>query len=326
MKRIINRLAWGLSALTLVSVSLLAPVWAQTKPADKTSNGYQISPVRSEFTIEKGKSDTLTISIQNPSDVATSAKAIVNNFIASDDESGSPRLILADNAAPPKNNFKTLISAIPDVQLAGKERKDVPVKISVPSDANSGGYYGAIRFVPSNTTQESTVGLTASVGTIVLITVPGNLNVKLDTEQLSASQGGKAKSFFTHGDVDILTRLKNSGDIHLKPFGQITIKDMFGKKVSSIELNSTEPKANILPGSIRRFEDKLGKKSLLGRYTIEAHLGYGEGGGDLLNANTSFWYVPVWAVIVFVALLIAVIGGIYWLMRKFGRKPTRSHK
>lgn len=325
MKRIFSRAAWGMSIVTLLSASLLLPVAAQTNAPAKTSNGYQISPVRSEYTIEKGKSDTLTISIQNPSEVATTAKAIVNNFVASEDESGTPRLVLADNAQPPKNNFKTLISDIPDVTLASKEKKDIPVKITVPASANSGGYYGAVRFVPANATQESTVGLTASVGTIVLVTVPGDLKLKLDVVQLSASQNGKPKSFITSGDVDVLTRLKNSGDIHLKPFGRVTVKNMFGKIVASYEFNNKDPRANILPDSIRKFEDPLGKHSLLGRYTIESNLGYSTGGGDLLTAKSSFWYVPVWAVLVLIVLLLVIIGGIYWLVRKLSG-ASRSRK
>jgi len=299
---------------------------AAPQPEAKTANGYQISPVRSEYTIEKGKSDQLTISIQNPSDVATTAKAVMNNFVASEDESGTPRLILADDAQPPKNDFKKLISSIADVQIGPKERKEVPVTITVPDDANSGGYYGAVRFVPANATNDSTVGLTASVGTIVLVTVPGDLKIKLDMVQLSAAQNKKAKSFITSGDVDILTRLKNDGDIHVKPFGRVSVKSMFGKTVASYEFNNTEPRANILPGSIRRFDDKLGKHKLLGRYTIEANLGSNAGSGDLLTGKTTFWYVPVWAIIVLGVLLAALVGGIYWLTRKFKRPNARRLK
>lgn len=327
MKRIIKRVVLGISVAALMGTSLLIPAAAQSNTETKTSNGYQISPVRSEYTIEKGKSDTLTISITNPSEVATTAKAIINNFVASEDESGTPRLVLAEDAQPPKNNFKTLISSIPDVELGSKERKDVPVRITIPADANSGGYYGAVRFVPANVTQESTVGLTASVGTIVLVTVPGDLKVKLDIVQLSASRDGKAKSFFTSGDVSVLTRLKNDGDIHLKPFGKVTVKNMFGKTVSSYEFNNTEPRANILPGSIRKFEDKIGKSSLLGRNTIESNLGYSVGGGDLITKKTTFWYVPAWASVLLVILVLAIVGGIYWLTRKFGGSGTgRSAK
>lgn len=326
MKRIFSRVALGLSMVTVFSASLLLPVAAQNKPTDKTANGYQISPVRSEYTIEKGKSDRLTISIQNPSNVATTARAVVNDFVASEDESGTPRLILAEDAQPPKNDFKKLISAIADVQIGPKERKDVPVTITVPADAKSGGYYGAVRFVPANPTNDSTVGLTASVGTIVLVTVPGNLNVKLDIAQLSAEQNKKAKSFIISGDVDILTRLKNDGDIHVKPFGRVSVKSMFGKTVASYEFNNTEPRANILPGSIRRFDDKLGKHMLLGRYTIEANLGSNAGSGDLLTGKTSFWYVPVWAIIVLLLLIGAIVGGIYWLSRKITRSNNSRIK
>jgi hypothetical protein len=326
MRKIFRRIAWSLSALTMLSTSLLLPAAAQTNNEGQAASGYQISPVRSEFTIEKGKSDTLTISIQNPSDVATSARAVVNNFVASEDENGTPRLILAEDAEPPKNNFKTLISEISDVQLGGKERKDVPVRITIPADANSGGYYGAIRFVPVNQTQESTVGLTASVGTIVLITVPGDLKQQLDMVQLSAAQGEKAKSFISSGEVDVMTRLRNSGDIHLKPFGRVTVKNMLGKTVSSYEFNNTEPRANILPGSTRRFNDKIGALKLPGRYTIESNLGYSSGGGELLSAKSSFWYLPVWAILILVALVAALAGAIVWLSRKFGSGTSKTKK
>lgn len=332
MQRIFKRLAATLSAVTLLSMSVLLPVAAQTNNQNQQANGYQISPVRSEYTIDKGKSDTLTISIQNPSDAATTARAVVNNFVASEDENGTPRLILAEDAEPPKNNFKTLISEISDVQLGPKERKDVPVRITIPENANSGGYYGAIRFVPANPTQESTVGLTASVGTIVLVTVPGDLKLQLDMEQLSASQKVKendqevykAKSFITSGEVFVLTRLKNSGDIHLKPFGRVMVSSMTGKVVSSYEFNNNEPRANILPGSVRKFNDSIGTLKMPGRYTIEANLGYSTTGGELLSSKTAFWYLPAWAVVIFALIIIAVISGIIWASRKFGSSGSKK--
>ncbi len=106
------------------------------------------------------------------------------------------------------------------------------------------------------------------------------------------------KASYTRGNVQILTRLKNEGDIHVKPFGKIVVKNMFGKKVSEnsnlILVDKPDSRANILPASTRRFVNDLPKKSLLGRYTIVANLGYSSGSGDLISAKSSFWYLPPW--------------------------------
>ncbi len=331
MKKLLHRGGYALAALVTVFASGIIRVAAQN---NGQANGFRISPVRSEYTIEKGKSVTLTISLENPSGVATAARPVVNDFVAADDESGEPRLILDDNAPLPKNDFKKLVSQIPDITIGPKEKKEIPVTISVPENANAGGYYGAIRFIPVVVAQndKTNVGLTASVGTIVLIRVPGNLTERLDLVQLSAAakvkvkgvDTYKARSFFTSGDVGMFTRLKNSGDIHVQPFGQIHIKDMFGKTVQTIEFNNTEPRANVLPDSTRKFTNDLEKRRWFGRYTIEAALGYSQGGGDLITTQATFWYIPTLALWAMLIAVIAVVGVIYWLIRK--NKARKQHK
>ena len=329
MKRFWHRGAVALAAFVSVFAVGLVRVGAQTTQA----NGFRISPVRSEFTIEKGKSTTLTITLQNPSSSATTARAVVNDFVASDDESGEPRLILDDNAPLPKNDFKKLVAPIPDVQLGPKEKKDITVTIAIPASANAGGYYGAVRFLPAvQATDQKAVGLTASVGTIVLVRVPGNLTEKLDLVQMSAAKKRvkdntttySAKSFFTSGDVSVLTRLKNSGDIHVAPFGKVQIKDTFGKVIYTFEFNNTDPRGNILPDSIRRFGNDLPKRHWFGRYTIEANLGYSQGGGDLISAKATFWYIPTLALYAIIIAVIVIVGLIYWYIRR--AKARRQHK
>lgn len=324
------------AALTLLAVMLI-PAFAQ-EDAQQTANGFRISPVRAEYTIEKGKSEIVNLTLENPSEVPTTAKAVYNDFVASDKEDGEPRLILDDTVEPPKNSFKTLAQPIADVELGPREKKDISVTLKVPSDANSGGYYGAIRFVPASTSSGSgNVGLTASVGTIVLVTVPGDLTERLDLVELTAAttpatleEDASPKSFFVNGQVTVLTKLKNEGDIHLKPFGKIVVKNMLGKTVQEMEFNlvgeSADARANILPGSTRAFENKIDKTNLVGRYTIEANLGYSSGSGELISAKSTFWYMPIWAILVVIAIIVLIVAGIFFLVRKFQRSPSKKKK
>lgn len=307
-----------------IGVLGVSAVGAQSN-GNQAANGFKVSPVRSELIIDKGKSSTITVTIENPTAIPTNAQAVVNDFVSSDDESGTPRLILDDAAKSPKNSFKSLVAPIDSVSLAPKEKKDIQVKISVPQDANSGGYYGAVRFVPVIDGQTSNVGLTASVGTIVLVTVPGDLKESAELVQLSAEQNKKATGFITSGNVSVLTRIKNTGDIHIKPFGRVEVKNTFGKSVESFEINNTEPRANILPDSTRRFDNELKNKNWFGRYTIEANLGYSQGSGSLISAKSVFWYIPMWAIYVFIGLVVSLAVGIYILVRR-SKNKKRSHR
>lgn len=322
-----KRISAGLAAsMALITMAIL-PVAAQSD-SNNVANGFRISPVRSEFTIDPGKTETLTITVENPTDVATIARPLINDFVASEEEDGKPRLILDENAPPPKNSIKKLISKLPDVPLGPKEKKDIQVQVRVPEGANPGGYYGAVRFIPADLGQVDVVGIAASVGSLVLVRVPGDLTERLDLIELSAAQKGKAKSFFTDGTVQSLVRLKNEGDIHLQPFGRVTVKNMFGKQVANYELNlnQQELRDNILPGSTRKFVNDLPDQRWLGRYTITANLGY-TNGGELITSSTTFWYLPVWALVVLALLVVGIAVGGYFLYKRFSiPKPKHGVK
>ncbi len=312
----------------LLGLSVILTLVMPAQAAANTSggaNGFLISPVINEVTVDKGQSQTVQIAVQNPTSLPTTAQAIVNDFVASSDESGTPRLLLNNNTPLPANNFKALVSSIPDVSLAPQEKKYINVTITVPANAHSGGYYGAVRFIPVNSGNQSNVGLTASVGTLFLVTVPGNLVEKLNLVQLSASHGSTPTSFFTSGNVSVLTRLNNVGDIHVQPFGNVQVKDMFGHVVASFQFNNTTPRTNILPESIRRYVNQLPKHSWLGRYTINENLAYSQGSGNLIVASASFWYFPWWFIGVVIALIIIIVALIWLLARRHGRRH-HSHR
>jgi hypothetical protein len=317
--------SWLVVVLLCILLLTTAVISAQTTDVP-TGNGFRISPVRSEFIIEKGESKSFTITLDNPSNSLLRAKPVVNDFIASEDESGEPRLILDPDTVLPANDFRSLVSPIDEIELKGRERKDINVTITVPKHANAGGYYGAIRFVPVLANEDGTnVALTASVGSIVLVQVPGELTQRLDLVELTSAQlndkdEATPRGFIIGGGIHVLTRLKNSGNIHVKPFGKVIIEDFFGKTVHEYEFNNTDLKANVLPDSIRRFVDELPDKKWLGRYTIKMNLTYGTGGGDLISAQTSFWYFPTLIFYLLILLLIMLAVGINLLIYRIKKQ------
>lgn len=305
-------------ALLLVGRS---PVYAATMPTGQ-GNGLKIAPVRTDLTIEKGGSRQVSVYVENITAYPMKVVGVVNDFVASNDETGEPRVILDPNQSAPGNSFKTLINKVPSITLQPNERKEVPLTLTVPKTATSGGYYGAIRFAPDDGSGNKNVSLTASVGTIFLITVPGQITEQLKVQSFDVTHDGNGSGIFNSGPISVVTRFQNSGNIHVEPFGKIDIKNFSGKVISEVEINNTDPRGSVLPNSIRKFvtstdgkKDANGKPIPLlsdakfGRYTVEGSFGYGSN-GDLILAKKTIYIIPykfIAAAVLLIAFLIFIL-------------------
>lgn len=306
------------------SVFLLLNVLSSFASAQSTNagSGLKISPVRTDLTIEPGKSDSVVITVNNVTSVDTTYDAIVNDFVAGNDELGQPALILDADKFAPSHSLKRYIRAIPSLSVPAGASKQVTATISIPKDAAAGGYYGAVRFVPASSgVSEKNITLSASVGTLILVKVPGDINENMKLESFDVRSGkedSKASSFFTGSkDLYAVARFKNLGSIHEQPFGKVILKK--GDKVlQTTEINNTDPKGNVLPDSIRRFKVKLDKVGVWGKYTVEGNFGYGST-GQLITGKTSFFVFPLAFIVGIVILLAILVGMIFGLPRAIKR-------
>jgi hypothetical protein len=299
-------------------VMLLAGVHGHALAATSAGNasGLKIAPVRTDITIDPGTSQTVSLSVQNVTRTAVTLGSVVNDFVASADETGEPRLVLNDSELVSGNNFQTLIAPIPSFTLAAGASRTVSITLSVPATAASGGYYGAVRFAPVSDITDSDVALSGSVGTIFLVTVPGNLSEKLTVASFDIVHDGQTSSLFTSGPLSVETRFQNEGNIHVQPFGNIYIKDLSGKIVQQIALNDTQPRGSVLPDSIRRFDDPITAKHMFGRYTIEGSFGYGTT-GQLLLAKSTFYVIPVKPILITLAIILVLLIAIPRIIRTY---------
>ena len=288
--------------------------------ATASGNGFRISPPLYELTIPAGTSQTVSIFVENLANSTVTAHAIVNDFVAGNQENGDPSLILDPSKSAPTNSFKPLVQPIPDTQVAALDRQEIKVTLSVPAHETPGGYYGAIRFTAlSSNGGSGNVALTASVGTLFLITVPGNLTENVQLASFDASHNGKNGTLFNGGPITLVTRLHNVGNIHVQPFGNIVIKNTFGKIVATTELNNTDPRGNILPNSIRKFENPVGLKHMFGRYTAVGYFSYGTS-GKIVAAKKVFYVIPYVLIITLLLVILFLIFGLPRLIRWYNRR------
>lgn len=324
MKIIKNYLRAHVTGLEVLLGLIIIGLTAGPALAVSTSgNGFRISPPLYELTVPAGTSQTVSLFVENLANSSVTAHPIINDFVAGNQENGDPQLILDPSKSAPTNSFKPLVQAIPDTQVAPLERKEIKVTLSIPAHESPGGYYGAIRFTAIGGNGSGNLSLTASVGTLFLIRVPGNLTEKLQLASFNAAHNGKNGTYFNSGPVTLVTRLHNAGNIHVQPFGKIVIKNTFGKIVATTELNNTDPRGNVLPDTSRKFENKLGLKHMLGRYTAIGNFSYGSK-GDIVTAKKVFYVIPYVLIITVLLIVLFLIFGLPRLLRWYNRRVVEK--
>lgn len=312
----------GVSIFALV-VSLFIPaaetLAVQSKQQPKeTGQALEIAPPVLNLTGNPGQVLKTQISLRDVSSGALLVTGEVNDFTASG-EDGTPKIIM-EEGEPNPYSLKSWIAPLPKLLLEPRQIENLPVTIRIPADAAPGGYYGVVRFTATAPELEGQgVSLSASLGALILLRVNGDVKESMTIEEFSvATTGGTVKSMFEATPIAFIERIKNTGNIHEQPTGQIVITDMFGKKIAGVNVNLEQ--RNVLPQTIRKFEqtlDKsvLGNKKLFGKYTATLTMTYGAKKQTITSSKT-FWVIPY--TLIGVGILV-VIGGFLALRFMIGR-------
>ncbi len=312
----------GLSALSLLIglFSAMSLVSAQAAPSG-SGQALEIAPPVINLTANPGQTIVTQISLRDISSGSLLVNGQVNDFVAGG-EDGTPKILLEDDGQANPYSLKGWVAPLPELLLKPKQIKNLPVTIRVPANAAPGGYYGVIRFTATAPELKGTgVSLSASLGSLILIRVNGDVKESMAIEEFSVNHNGKTGSVFEATPLEFIQRIKNNGNIHEQPAGQVVITDMFGKKVAAVNINL--PPRNVLPQSIRKFNQPLdssviGNKQLFGRYTAELRVTYGDS-RKVVTSSLTFWVIPYTLIGIGIALL---VGG-FIALRTFVKRYNR---
>ena len=317
----------SLSLVAALLISTLAAPLAQavsTPPPNSAEAGQalEIAPPVLNLTANPGQTIRSQIALRDVSTTRLIVQGQVNDFVAGG-EDGNPKILLDEGETSPYS-MKTWFQPLPALNLKPKQIENLPITIRVPVDAAPGGYFAVVRFTATAPELNDTgVSLSASLGALVLVRVNGAAKEGLKIEQFAATtEKGAKKDLFEGTPIKFMQRLKNTGNVHMQPAGQVTITDMFGKKIAIVNVNL--PPRNILPGSIRKFEQQLdksvlGNTMLFGRYTASLKVTYGDS-KKVVTEKISFWVIP------YKLIAFAIIGLIaaFFIFRKMIRSYNQS--
>jgi hypothetical protein len=298
---------------------LLANVCILFFAVTQSAQAIAISPVMIDLEIERGQAQDGVITLQNTGPAAATYFISAQNFVSKGEE-GQQEFVtdnqLTDLAAWIKPEVES-------ITLKSNEVQAVHYSVRVPTDAAPGGHYAAVFFStqPSAGEGATAVGVGTKTGALFLVRVPGKIVESAEIKDFSSPN-----RLYNSLPASFILRIQNLGNVHLRPQGQIVIKNIFGQVVENVPLNPTE--ATVLPNGLRRLETawiKVAapqgsgalaglknewKNFALGRYTADLQANYGRSNLSLA-AQLTFWVIP-WRS----GLLILVGLILIWLMIK----------
>ncbi len=244
-------------------------------------NDFALSPAKVELSIAPGETVAKTLTISNRHaktlDFAVSVEDISGSdnpeeaVVIGGEGNGDGIYSLRDFLKPEVSFFR----------LGPNEEITFAVGISIPEDAPPGGRYGSVLI--SSASQES-----GGSGAVAISRLAALFFVRVGGE---AREEGKLEDFRLREDAANPLRFeifyKNTGNVHLIPYGRIDIKNMFGRSADSLILLPYFA----LPNSTRYQEIAWNDEVLPGRYS--AALLLNRGYGNIVDEKIiSFWILP----------------------------------
>jgi len=262
---------------------------------------FVVGPGRTEIFINPGETVVKEISVTNRITDDREFLLEVEDIAGTADGSKSVTLTGGERGPYSVQDYISLPDTTFTLDLG--ERARIPVTISVPADAEPGGYYGSVLvstvrsadIQETNTPQSPVI---ARVGSLFFIRVAGEVETGGATKEVALISD---KWWYESGPIDFGVVYENTGSVHVNPYGEMSITNMFGEPVGFVEL---EPWF-VLPKSLRLREISWDREFLLGRYTATAKINRGY--EDIVDeVSVSFWVLP-WKIVGGIFLVIFIL-------------------
>ena len=245
------------------------------------------------------------ISLFNETDKAGTFYVSFEKFIEKDGQ----RVFLPDE----ESLIAEWIEIPESIFLNAGERKKVPFTLRVPENAPPGGHFSVAWWstVPPEGGTGG-VGIAVRAGILMFLRVSGEVTEEVDI-LYSPNQ-----SIIGSLPLSFEVTFKNLGNVHLKPLGNIVIRDLFGRTKGIVPINPQ--RFNVLPESQRTFIVKWQEEGIFfGPYRATLELNYGLDDSREFKKTILVWVLPWFLVLLIILALIVVILVIIKGIPKYNR-------
>ncbi len=301
--------------MAIVSTMNAASIEAATLPttplADAGANGnFSVSPAKIELDVMPGETATREITIQNRTGATQEYSLSVEDMAGTNGGAETVHFFGNENGPNSLRNLVTLPEGA--IMLASGSEVRVPVTIKIPAPGvagdEPGGRYGSV-FITATpaSTNASGAGVASRIGVLVFVRVPGEVKEEGVLKKFGTLGG---KKVFAKGDVAMTLLFENSGNVHVNPYGIVTITNMFGREVAVLPLDPWFA----LPNSLRTRDVIWNTGNAFGIFTATASVNRGY--QDIVDtAAVTLVVISPLALLIVVVALIALAFGIRRIVR-----------
>ena len=323
------------------------PAPSRDAAAPSTGLNLTLSPTYISLTTDPGKKVDSQFRVTNNNGFAEDLQVSIAKLEVGQD--GRP--VLRDMET--NDEFGKWISVTDgEFSLGGNQSKVVRFTIDPPDSAALGYYYTLLvsRQKAGGQAEGAQAVISGSAGITVLLDVRSP-NAK---RELQVANFSTDKMVYEYLPTTFTVVVKNTGNVHVIPFGDIFIDSMFHKEIATLPAN--EGRGNVLPQSQREFNAvwddafavmvpktengvtvKDGKgnvqyetkydfskanKFRIGKYTAHLIMVYDNGERDIpVEGTISFWIIPWRIILGGIVIILAPAVLVYLLMRwRYGRR------
>lgn len=306
-------------SICLLFIILAPVVYARETGIRLTPSVIEIRPqqdgvIEKSITIENSGKDPMEVDIEIKAFTTDKSGAIVYPPDEKVDQSTLDFIT---------NDIQVLENNIPieSLSLAPGQKQSLMVKINIKNIQNISQHTLSLFFISKNTiNKESSSSEESPINTKINVSIGSAIHLLIFGERKDSSQSiditsFQTNSFIQHGPVYFVAKVKNTSNIYINLYGNITITNMFGQQIGIVRIPN-----QLLPGNSEKelsgqatkaiaktisWPDKL----LLGKYKAKITL-ITETGNEV-DSEVTFFAFPIKTILlILIAMFIAsfVIG------------------
>lgn len=295
------------------TISLFFPIYSKATvkieklPDSKVYSDFVVGPGQMDLSLDPGETKEIEIIISNRLGVNKNFSINKEDVVGSNDINQTTILLGTDKGPYSLKDF--IKPEVESINVKHGERARIPVTITIPPNSPPGGMYGSLIVstisdpapdqkkegsIPSNS-------IITRIAVLIFIKVNGQTLEKGWVSSFSTSNNEKI--FFKQKEINFNILFKNEGNVSLRPYGNIDIKNSVGTVIDSIKVDPWFA----LPNSLRFRQISWEPDFRLGKYTAEATIyrGYNDERDKLI---ITFWIVPLkiitWFILISFAFLL----------------------
>ncbi len=279
----------------------------------QTELSIGVAPTSKVLKLSPGEIFTDEIVFWNLSQIGGVYKVFISGFQQIENQPGTAIILTPeDDAIAPYSASKWVTVEKETLTLEPNKNTKLKYTISVPNDATNGEFNVEIFLISESDLQQGGTATFANLaaGTPFLIQIGDEFIENAELLRFTADQKTYEKI-----NVNLLTRIKNLGDTHITPTGEIVIENIFRQEVARIPFNKNNQ--SLLRDTTGNYQDSWVQTSYLspnnaialGPLKAKLFVTYRsfQPGFAVLNAETTFWIIPWKIIIAIIAALLLVI-------------------